>query len=165
MLKKMDPAKTTHWQRLKDHFQEVKPLRMKDLFAADPERFEKFSLRFRDILVDYSKNRVTDETLQLLFGLAEEVALKDAVEQMFSGGRINETEDRPVLHTALRNRENKPVYVDGRDVMPDVNAVLGKDESLFRPRNLRHMEGIHRQKDHRYRQYRGSADRTWGRSW
>ncbi len=99
---------------------------MKDLFAADPERFKKFSLRFNDVLVDYSKNRITEETVGLLIELAAEAGVADAIEKMFTGDKINETEDRAVLHTALRNRVNKPVLLDGMDVMPEVNAVLEK---------------------------------------
>jgi len=99
---------------------------MRDLFAQDPERFGRFSIRFHDILVDFSKNRITEETLNLLLGLAEEIDLRDAIESMFTGEIINETEGRAVLHTALRNRENRPIYVGGEDVMPHVNAVLQK---------------------------------------
>lgn len=126
MLKKIDPTKTTAWRDLGGHFQEMKNVQMKDLFAADPQRFEKFSLRFQDILVDYSKNRITPETMQLLFSLAEEVDLRDAIEKMFTGNKINETEKRAVLHVALRNRSNTPIHVDGEDVMPRVNGVLEK---------------------------------------
>jgi glucose-6-phosphate isomerase len=103
---------------------------MRTLFAEDPKRFKRFSIRFQDILVDCSKNIVTEETLGLLIGLADEVGLRDAIEKMFTGDKINETEDRAVLHTALRNRENRPVDVDGKDVMPDVNAVLKKMQAF-----------------------------------
>jgi glucose-6-phosphate isomerase len=126
MLKKIDPTKTKAWGSLKDHFRKVKNLQMKDLFAADPRRFEKLSLRFQDILADYSKNRITPETMKLLFSLAEEVDLRDAVEKMFTGDPINETEGRAVLHVALRNLSNAPIYAQGRDVMPEVKAVLEK---------------------------------------
>ncbi|MBW1678578.1 MAG: glucose-6-phosphate isomerase [Deltaproteobacteria bacterium] len=126
MLKRMNPTKTKSWKRLTNHFEKMKNVHMKTLFAEDPERFNKFSIRFNDILVDYSKNRIRDETLKLLLGLAEEINLKDAIEKMFTGDQINETEDRAVLHVALRNRKNSPVYVDGKDVMPQVNAVLEK---------------------------------------
>jgi glucose-6-phosphate isomerase len=126
MLKKLDPVGTTSWRRLTAHFEDVKNLHMKDLFAADRRRFEKFSIRFNDIVVDYSKNRITEETLGLLLGLAEEGDLRGAIEKMFTGEKINETEDRAALHVALRNRQNTPIYVDGRDVMPEVNAVLEK---------------------------------------
>ena len=130
MLKKVDPTKTKAWRDLGDHFQRMKDVRMKDLFAADPQRFEKFSLRFQDILVDYSKNRITPETMQLLFSLAEEVDLRDAIEKMFTGNKINETEKRAVLHVALRNQSNTPIHVEGKDVMPRVNGVLEKMKSF-----------------------------------
>lgn len=124
MLKKIDPSTTHSWHALSRHYSEMKTVHMRSLFDADPERFSRFSLRFEDILVDFSKNIITDETLDLLLKLAEETELGDAIEKMFSGDRINETENRPVLHVALRNRSNVPIVVDGRDVMPRVNAVL-----------------------------------------
>jgi glucose-6-phosphate isomerase len=126
MLAKINPSKTKSWKKLCDHYETMKHVHMKDLFADDPGRFEKFSIRFKDILVDYSKNRMTDETLELLIGLANEVGLHDAMDKMFTGDKINETENRSVLHIALRNRGNAPIYVDGQDVMPGVNAVLKK---------------------------------------
>jgi glucose-6-phosphate isomerase len=130
MLPKMNPTQTRSWRKLNEHFAEIKDVHMKDLFAADPERFNRFHLQFKDILVDYSKNRTTDETLQLLLELAEDVGLKKAVKDMFTGEKINETEDRAVLHVALRNRKNSPICVDGQDVMPQVNAVLQKMEGF-----------------------------------
>ncbi len=99
---------------------------MRDLFAADSARFDKFSLRFEDILFDYSKNRITEETVGLLLDLARQARLSDAIEAMFTGQKINVTEKRAVLHIALRNRSNRPIFVDGQDVMPEVNRVLGK---------------------------------------
>jgi len=126
MLKKIKPTETQSWKNLIVHFKEMKSLHMKDLFASDPERFNKYTIRFNDILVDYSKNIITEETLRLLLNLIEEVGLKDAIDKMFSGDRINETEERAVLHIALRNRESIPIYVNGKDVMPEVNAVLDK---------------------------------------
>ncbi|HKZ56765.1 MAG TPA: glucose-6-phosphate isomerase [Thermodesulfovibrionales bacterium] len=130
MLKRIDPTKTESWQNLTAHFRKIKNIHMKNLFIADPKRFEKFSIQFNDILVDYSKNRFTEETLTLFLELAEEVNLRDAIERMFTGDKINETENRAVLHVALRNRENTPIYVDGKDVMPEVNRVLKKIEAL-----------------------------------
>ena len=132
MLKRMNPTKTERWSRLTAHFKNIKNIHMKDFFVTDPDRFRKFSIQFNDILVDYSKNRITDKTLQLFVELAEEVDLRDAIEKMFTGDTINETENRAVLHTALRNRENTPVYIDGKDVMPDVNKVLSKVEKFSR---------------------------------
>ncbi len=99
-------------------------LKMRDLFAADPTRFEQFSLQAGDLLLDYSKNRITDETMHLLLQLAEEADVTGWRERMFSGDKINHTENRAVLHVALRNRSNRPVMVDGEDVMPKVNAVI-----------------------------------------
>src|SRR4030066_646311 len=130
MLKRIDPTKTESWQNLTAHFRKIKNIHMKDLFTADPKRFEKFSIQFNDILVDYSKNRFTEETLTLFLELAEDVNLRDAIERMFTGDKINETENRAVLHIALRNRGNTPVYVDGKDVMPEVNEVLKKIEKF-----------------------------------
>src|SRR4030067_3535380 len=132
MLNKISPIKTKSWDGLTNHFNDIQKVHMKTLFAEDPDRFRKFSLRFNDILVNYSKNIVTDKTLQLLIALARETGLEDAIEKMFSGDAINETENRTVLHTALRNRENTPIYVDGVNVMPQVNAVLKKMEAFSR---------------------------------
>lgn len=126
MLKRINPVKTSTWKALTKHYRESKNNKISDLFKSDPERFRKFSLRFEDILVDYSKNIITNETLRLLTDLAREVALDDAICEYFSGEKINETENRAVLHTALRNRSGQPVYVDGTDVMPEINTVLGK---------------------------------------
>ena len=114
------------WQALEIHRQALDGSHMRDLFAADPARFAKFSLSFQDILFDYSKNRITDETMTLLLDLAQQAKLDAAIDAMFSGAKINTTENRAVLHVALRNRSNRPILVDGQDVMPDVNRVLGK---------------------------------------
>ena len=114
------------YRKLDAHRSEIEPLQMRDLFASEPDRFERMSLRLHDLLFDYSKNRITAETLHLLMDLAREAGLERSIEQMFSGARINCTENRAVLHVALRNRSNRPVEVDGRDVMPDVNRVLAQ---------------------------------------
>lgn len=114
------------WQRLNKHQQEIAPVHMRDLFRDDPKRFDKFSLQFKSILLDYSKNRINDETLTLLLKLARERQVEAWRDRMFSGEKINFTENRAVLHTALRNRSSKPVMVDGKDVMPDVNRVLAQ---------------------------------------
>ncbi len=114
------------WQALNAHRQEMEDVQMRDLFAQDPQRFERYSLQFNDILFDYSKNRITEQTLPLLFELAEHRDLDAKIEAMFSGEKINNTEHRAVLHIALRNRSNRPILVDGEDVMPEVNAVLEK---------------------------------------
>ncbi len=124
MLQKIDPTQTQTWKQLSEHYQKMKNIHMRDLFAADPERFSRYTIRFEDILVDYSKNIIKQGTLDLLVKLAESAALSEAIEKMFTGDRINETENRPVLHVALRNQSNTPIYVDGTDVMPEVNGVL-----------------------------------------
>jgi len=126
MLQKIDPTQTQSWRKLSAHFEEMKRVHMRDLFAADPARAEKFSILFDDIFVDYSKNIINEETIGLLLRLAEETGLGDAIHKMFEGDTINETENRAVLHTALRNKSGAPVYAGGRDVMPDVRAVLRK---------------------------------------
>ncbi|MGD8173046.1 glucose-6-phosphate isomerase [Vibrio sp. TRT 21S02] len=131
MLKNINPTQTPAWNALTAHFESAQDMDLKALFAQDATRFDKFSARFGDdILVDYSKNLINEETLKHLFALAQETELKSAIEAMFSGEAINQTEGRAVLHTALRNRSNKPVMVDGEDVMPAVNAVLEKMKSF-----------------------------------
>lgn len=117
-------TRTAGWKALEAHHQKVGGDSMRGMFASDPHRFSKFSLRFEDMLLDYSKNRVTDETMKLLFALAAQADLKGWTERLFRGDRINITEDRAVLHVALRNRSNRPILVDGKDVMPEVNRVL-----------------------------------------
>ncbi|HEV8082411.1 MAG TPA: glucose-6-phosphate isomerase [Chitinophagaceae bacterium] len=123
MLPKVNPSQTRSWKLLQQHFEEIKNVRVKDLFMEDPERFSKYSFALPDIICDFSKNLVTDETLQLLLQLADECGLQEAIKAMFSGEKINETEGRPVLHTALRNFSGVPVLVDGKDVMSDVKKV------------------------------------------
>ena len=118
------------WQALAQHQREIGEVHMRDLFAADPQRFERFSLRLGDIWFDFSKNRITEETLRLLVALAHQAELGLKIEAMFSGQKINTTEGRAVLHVALRNRANTPIYVDGQDVMPEVNRVLAKMRSF-----------------------------------
>jgi glucose-6-phosphate isomerase len=130
MLHKINPLKTSSWKKLAEHYEFMKKTHMKGMFNEDRERFSKFSLRFEDILVDYSKNIINMKTLKLLLELADEMKLKDAIEKMFSGDRINDTENRAVLHTALRNLSKNPIYVDQDDVMPEVNAVLKQMENF-----------------------------------
>ncbi len=120
------PLKLPAWQALEAHFREVEPLAMRDLFAADPERFARFSRQFDGLLIDFSKNRITPRTFELLVELARQAGVLAAAERMFAGEKINSTEGRAVLHVALRNRSNRPIPVDGQDVMPGVNAVLGQ---------------------------------------
>jgi len=118
------------WAALAKHYEAAQSLEMRDLFAADARRFERFSLRLGDFLLDYSKNRITAETMTLLQGLAKECGLEAARDAMFAGEHINNTENRAVLHTALRNRSDRPVLVDGQDVMPEVRKVLAQMQTF-----------------------------------
>lgn len=131
MLKNINPTTTAAWKALTEHFESAQDMELAALFAQDADRFNQFSATFgSDILVDYSKNLLDKETFTHLFALAEQTELKAAIQAMFAGDKINQTEGRAVLHTALRNRSNTPVMVDGEDVMPGVNAVLAKMESF-----------------------------------
>lgn len=131
MLKDINPTQTDAWKALTAHFEDAQDLQLSELFANDSERFTKFSATFgADILLDYSKNLITEETMAKLFALAEETEVKAAIADLFSGEKINRTEDRAVLHSALRNRSNTPIMVDGEDVMPKVNAVLDKMQAF-----------------------------------
>ena len=121
-----DPTQTAAWKALRAHYDEVGDSKMRDLFADDPDRAARLSLTLGDMLFDYSKNRITDETLTLLTELCEQCGVRDWIARMFSGDAINETEGRAVLHTALRNRGERPVMVGGVDVMPDVRRVLSQ---------------------------------------
>jgi glucose-6-phosphate isomerase len=124
MLPKIKPHHTDAWDKLERHYKKISETHLRELFADDPDRFRNFSISFEDILFDYSKNRINAKTISLLLDLAEECKLSDAIEAMFTGDAINETEGRSVLHTALRNLGNEPVYADGKNVMPQVHAVL-----------------------------------------
>ncbi|MGG9972134.1 glucose-6-phosphate isomerase [Ferruginibacter sp. SUN002] len=124
MFPKIDPTSTPAWKALKQHHAIIEPVHMRDLFANDVDRFNQFSLTIDDILFDYSKNIITENTVELLIQLAEECKLKEAIAAQFNGEKINETENRAVLHTALRNFSGKPVVTDGKDVMPDIKKVL-----------------------------------------
>jgi len=114
------------WTALQSHYHQIKNDSLRDAFNKDTNRFNKFSVNFNDILFDFSKNRITDQTLPLLIELATHAKLDEKIIAQFSGVKINTTEHRSVLHTALRNRSNQPVYVDGQDVMPEINHVLAK---------------------------------------
>ncbi|MDP9081648.1 MAG: glucose-6-phosphate isomerase [Bacteroidota bacterium] len=124
MLPNTDFTTTQSYKYLTDHYIDIVSKSLKELFEADDQRFDKFSLRFEEILLDYSKNRIDEQTVALLLQLARECSLNKAIDAMFSGEVINVTEGRPVLHIALRNRSNTPILVEGKDVMPDVNRVL-----------------------------------------
>jgi len=117
-------TKSKVWKALKKHHKQLSNRHMREMFAKDPQRFDKFSLEACGIFLDYSKNRITEKTMRLLFSLARQAKVEVWRDRMFAGEKINVTEQRAVLHIALRNRANRPIIVDGRDVMPDVNAVL-----------------------------------------
>jgi glucose-6-phosphate isomerase len=121
-----DVKDTPAWAALEAHFDTMKDVHMKDLFAKDPARFDKFNLKYEDLLFDFSKNAVTEETMDLLYKLAEQQDVLGMAKKMYSGEKINSTEGRAVLHIALRNQSNTPIIVDGKDVMPDVNETLAK---------------------------------------
>lgn len=126
-MENINPSLTAAWHELEQHYQSVKDIHLRDLFANDADRFANFSLTFNEqILVDFSKHRITENTLLKLLDLAKETKLSAAINSMFSGEKINRTEDRAVLHIALRNRSNSPIKLDGVDIMPQVNAVLDK---------------------------------------
>ena len=112
------------WSKLWIHFDETKEQHMREMFEQDPERAERYWLQVGGLTLDYSKNRINDETMSLLFELAREAGVPERMQQMFHGEKINTTENRAVLHVALRNRTNAPIVVDGEDVMPKVNHVL-----------------------------------------
>ncbi|CRK86031.1 Glucose-6-phosphate isomerase [Candidatus Providencia siddallii] len=126
-MKSINPKKTIAWEALEKHFIKMKSVHMRDLFIKNKNRFNEFSIMFDDqILVDFSKNRINKETINKLINLAKETKLKNAINSMFSGKKINRTENRAVLHTALRNLDNTPIYVDGRNIMLDINNILKK---------------------------------------
>ncbi len=129
-LKRINPTQTNAWSRLAVHFEQMNQQHMKELFACDASRFDRFSICWNQLVIDFSKNILTAETLQLLIELAEEVDLKDGIEKLFSGTAINETEGRAVMHMALRNRSDEPLKVGDEDVMPAVRRVLEKMEGF-----------------------------------
>lgn len=130
------------WQALAAHFEQIKPLHMRDMFEKDPNRFEKFSVRSSGILLDYSKNRITSKTMTLLTDLARSCQVEEIRDRMFAGEHINSTEDRAVFHVALRNRSERPMMVDGKDVMPDVRSVLNKMRRFSEDVRKGHWRGI-----------------------
>jgi glucose-6-phosphate isomerase len=130
LLPKIDPTTTQAWSRLRREYERMRTMKMKDMFESDPDRFNRYSISFEDMLVDYSKNLIDEEVMKALLALAGEVKLSEAIEAMFGGGKINETEGRAALHTALRNMSNEAVYVDGKDVMDDVRKVWRQMEEF-----------------------------------
>jgi len=125
-LKNINPTKTKAWSKLEEHFKEIKDVHMKDLFLKNEERANNFTIKWNDFYVDYSKNRITQKTIDLFLELAEQVDLKDAISKYFSGDKINKTENRAVLHTALRAKETDEVFVDGNNIIPKIHQVKQK---------------------------------------
>ena len=125
MLKNINPITTNAWHKLSDHFQEMKKVHMRALFSQDPNRFNRFHIKFGDFLFDYSKNIITEETMELLYQLAEECKINDAIKRIFSGDKINVTENRAVLHSALRCKKEE-IFVDGVNVIPKIKNVQKK---------------------------------------
>ncbi len=130
MLPKINPTSTPAWQQLSEHAGQMKEVHMRELFKKDPERFQKFSLCLDELVFDYSKNIITEQTIRLLIQLAGQCGLKEAKEAMFKGDLINETENRSVLHTALRNFSGEPVFTEGTDIMPVIKKVRRKMKSF-----------------------------------
>ena len=126
MLQSHNPTQTKAWTALHAHYDVQKLVQMKDQFAHESDRFQRYHQILGDILIDYSKNRISDETMNLLLDLAKELNLSDGIEQMFSGQAINETEGRAVLHTALRQQSDEPIEVDGEDIIPSIKSVLSR---------------------------------------
>lgn len=129
-LKAINPTDTAAWQKLAAHFEQLQNVQMHEMFAADPMRTEKMHIEWKDFLVDYSKNRVTDETMSLLLSLAKEVDLADAIKKYFAGSIINQTENRAVLHTALRAKDQEAILVDGENILPEIKEVKAQMKSF-----------------------------------
>jgi glucose-6-phosphate isomerase len=130
MLPVINPANTVAWKKLQEHYKEIKQVSLQELFENDPKRFDKFSCCTKDLVLDYSKNRITQKTIELLIDLAKECQLEKCRSLFFSGAAINATEHRAVLHTALRNFSSQPIYVEGKNVMPEVKKVLRQMKSF-----------------------------------
>src|SRR5215510_9192547 len=124
MFPKVNPIETNAWQQLRHHHEQMRNASMKEMFKEEADRFSKFSVNAGDIVFDYSKNIINEHTIGLLLHLAEECKVKEAIEAMFNGDKINETENRSVLHVALRNLSKEGIYSEGKDVMPQVKKVL-----------------------------------------
>ncbi len=133
------------WQALEKHAAAMREVHLRDLFAKDPGRASRFSVEAEGLFLDYSKNRITDETMKLLLDLARQSGLEERRDAMFSGDKINLTEDRSVLHVALRAPKSEKILSDGVDVVPEVHAGSGQDGWLRRSCAQRRMEGFHRQ--------------------
>jgi glucose-6-phosphate isomerase len=125
-LQTINPTQTAAWAKLQQHYNAIASTTMQELFQEDDSRVTKFNLKWNDFLLDYSKNRINQDTMQLLLELANQVGLKEAIASYFGGEIINQTENRAVLHTALRAKESEVIKVDGQNVMPEVYAVKKK---------------------------------------
>ena len=132
MFGKKEINKSRAWKRLEHHYKSMRKVEMRDMFRKDPQRAERYSINLEGLTLDYSKNRINDRTMKYLLALAKERKLDEKIEEMFRGERINITEHRPVLHVALRNRSNTPIYVDGKDVMPEINASAAQTRKSMR---------------------------------
>lgn len=130
------------WLALKEHYDEIKDIHMRDMFESDSERFTKYSLELDDILYDFSKNRINDKTTELLYRLADDVKLSDWIEKLFNGESINHTENRAVLHTALRAKGNEPINVDGVDILPEIKEERENVKRLAEKIRTREWRGV-----------------------
>ena len=130
------------WMALNKHYEDIKDLHMRDLFVKDKSRFEKYSLTLNDILYDFSKNRITDKTIELLLQLADDTGVSNWIEKLFQGERINHTENRPVLHAALRSQDTTPVYVDGVDIIPEIRTERNRVKQLAEKIRTRKWLGV-----------------------
>ena len=142
-MSRLTQSKT--WKALEQHFGEVSSLHMRDMFAEDPQRFDRFSLKLNDILFDYSKNRINSQTMEHLYRLADDCDVRQWIDRMFAGEAINHTENRAVLHTALRNRDGQPILVDGEDVLPAVRTERERVRKLAEAIRTRSWRGCHNQ--------------------
>ena len=149
------------WIALQEHYEHIKTYSIRDAFDEDNDRFNKFSLLFSDILFDFSKNRIDENTLILLCNLAKHAQLEAKIQAMFSGVEINTTEHRAVLHIALRNRSNRPILVNGQNVMPDVNRVLAQMRSFCDSVRSGEWKGFTGKNNHRHRQHRNRGVKPW----
>ena len=142
------------WKALESHFEKVRNIPLRSLFADEPERASRFTIEAAGLFLDYSKNRITEETRKLLLQLAQESGLRERMDAMFHGDKINVTEKRAVLHVALRAPKGEAIFVDGEDVVPGVHAVLDKMTAFLRPYPQRGLERAYRQAHPQYRQHR-----------
>ena len=158
--KKKSLAQLAAWKALNAHSKQTKKLHLRELFTDDPKRGQRMTAT-AGLFLDYSKNRITEKTLKLLWQLAEQAGLRAKIDAMFRGDKINITENRAVMHMALRAPKDMKILADGKNVVPEVHAVLDKHGRVFQPRSKRRMERSHRQTDQKYCQYRHRRFRSW----